>query len=234
MVGWRAAEHDRAAEQINVGLVRGLIEVFRAEGSVARPVLLFAGSVSQAHRQLSAYARHKQAAEELLMAATADGIVRGSVLRLSTMFSQGTDPTAQDGSVIAVMMRRALDGRPLTLWQNGTVRRDLLCVDDAARAFVAALDCADQLTGRHWPVGVGRTISVAELFEAIARTVATFTGKPPVPVISVKPPDQYLVTTNGLDSLCDPSAFRQVTGWTARIPLHEALEHLAASLLAPH
>jgi nucleoside-diphosphate-sugar epimerase len=229
--GWRAAEHDHVAERVNVGLVHDLVEAVRAGSLTPRPVVVFAGTMVQSHVPLTGYDRQKLAAEDVLEKATADGTLRGITLRLSTLFGQGTDSAVHDRGVVATMMRRALAGQPLTMWHDGAIRRDLLCVDDAALAFLAAMDCADALAGRPWPVGAGHATSVADLFGTIVRVVSAFTGTPPVPVVSVAPPSECLAT-DLMDSLCDPSAFRDATGWSARIPLHEALERLVSSLEA--
>jgi nucleoside-diphosphate-sugar epimerase len=238
---WRSAENDGAAERVNLGLMYDLIDAIRAQRRVRPPVVVFAGSISQVGRPPSArltgdepdepvtvYDRHKLAAERALQAATAEGVLRGITLRLGTLFTQGTDPGSLDRGVVATMTRRALAGDPLTMWHDGTVRRDLLCVDDAAQAFVAALDHPDTLAGRHWLVGSGGSTSVGELFTAIAKAVSTLTGKSPVPVTSVAPPKESLAA-DMVDFLLDPSAFEEATGWSARIPLEEALEHMAKS-----
>ncbi|MFD2415768.1 NAD-dependent epimerase/dehydratase family protein [Amycolatopsis pigmentata] len=241
---WRTAENDHTAERLNVGLMCDLIEVIRAQRAAAPPAVVFAGSTSQVgrptapvldggepDRPVTEYDRHKLAAERALEAATAAGIVRGCTLRLGTLFSQGTGPGSLDRGVVAAMMRRALDGRPLTMWHDGSVRRDPICVDDVARAFVAALDHADTLAGKHWLIGTGRAVSVRNLFTAIAAAVAELTGKPPVPVVCVEPPEES-VAGDLVDFVADPSAFRNATGWSARIPLPDALARLASSFVA--
>jgi nucleoside-diphosphate-sugar epimerase len=239
---WRSAESDEVAERVNVGLVHDLVSAIAGRRGAPAPVVVFAGSASQAGRPagprldgterdepLTAYDRHKLAAERALRAATAEGIVRATTLRLTTLFGAGTDPGAIDRGVVAAMSRRALAGQPLTMWHDGTVRRDLLCADDAARAFVAALDHPDALAGRHWPVGTGEATTIAELFAAIAATVAAVTGRPAVPVARVAPPGEA-VGTDLVDCVADPSAFRDATGWSPRVPLPEALDRLARCL----
>jgi dTDP-4-keto-6-deoxyhexose 4-ketoreductase len=115
------------------------------------------------------------------------------------------------------------------MWHDGSVTRDLLCVDDAARAFVAALDGADSVSGRHWLVGTGQATSIAELFTTIAKTVSARTGRPPVPVVSVPPAEQSM-PTDLLDFVLDPSAFQQATGWSPRVPLVDGLDGIAAAV----
>lgn len=240
--GWRSAEHDDTAERGNVGVLRELIKVVAAQLRPQPPTVLFSGSVSQAGRPRSTrlterepdrpetvYDRHKLAAERALLAATEAGIVRGASLRLATLFGQGTVPDLVDRGVVATMMRRAFAGEPLTMWNDGSVRRDLLCVDDAADAFVRALECTQALSGRHWLVSSGRTVSVGELFTAIATTVADHTGRPPVPVRSVPPPAES-IAADLVDFAPDPSAFVAATGWRAQVPLQSALERLAVAI----
>lgn len=242
---WRVASDDPVAERVNVGLVHDLIDAMRARpraGGAVPPVVVFAGSMSQVGRcaaprihggcpdkPLTAYDRQKLAAERAIEAATAEGVVRGTTLRLATLYSGGTDATALDRGVVATMSRRAFTGQPLTMWHDGTVKRDLLCVDDAARAFVAALDRPRSLTGRHWLVGTGIATTIADLFRSVAEAVAPHTGQPPVPVVSV-PPAAHLMPTDLLDFVLDPSAFERAANWSPRVRLRDGLAGLAAAM----
>ncbi|WP_051735893.1 NAD-dependent epimerase/dehydratase family protein [Amycolatopsis rifamycinica] len=239
---WRSADDGDAAERVNTGLVRDLVDVFRRQRPARPPVVVFAGSTSQVgtggsglldgterDAPQTAYDRHKLAAELALEAATAAGVVRATTLRLPTLVSRGTDDPSLDRGVAAAMLRRALAGEPLTLWFGGTARRDLVCVDDAARAFVAALEHADRLAGRHWLLGSGTGTSIAELFGLIAGVAAEHTGKPPVEIASVGTPGGA-VPTDAVDFVGDPAPFHDVTGWFPRVPLRAVLTDLAAAL----
>ncbi|MFF0744473.1 NAD-dependent epimerase/dehydratase family protein [Streptomyces sp. NPDC004111] len=241
---WRVADGDALAERVNLGLVCEVIDAIR-DGHTARwPALLFAGSVSQAARMPvkgagetppdqppTAYDRHKLAAEQAIEAATAEGIVRGSTLRLSTLYSQGTGSTDLDRGVVASMVRRALDGEPLTLWHGGRAQRDFITVDDAAAAFTAALDALEEVEGRNWEIGTGDCTSVAELFTAVAATVARITGKPEVPVEDTTPAE-FAMPTDQIDFVLSDLGFQQATGWRARTPLAEGLAALTSAVLA--
>jgi nucleoside-diphosphate-sugar epimerase len=233
--GWRGADEEPASERTNV---RVLEEVIRARRDGSRPVVVFAGSTSQVgppprvpidgtepDRPVTAYDRQKLAAEELLRAATAEGVLRGITLRLPTIFGG----SAGDRGVVATMTRRALEGQPLTVWADGAVQRDLLHVDDVAAAFVAALDHADVLAGGRYLLGTGTGVSLLELFGGIAQAVAGHTGRPPVPVVSVPPPPAT-AATDGHDMVVDASAFRSATGWRPRVPLREGLERTVRAL----
>ncbi|KUL55256.1 oxidoreductase [Streptomyces sp. NRRL F-4489] len=244
---WRVADGDTLAERVNLGLVHDVIEAVRAQRRARPPALLFSGSLSQTARVpaalaargvepealLTAYDRHKLAAERAIADATDEGLVRGSTLRLSTLYSLGTDPADLDRGVVASMTRRAVAGQPLTVWHGGTAKRDLLGIDDAARAFTAALDALDTVAGRAWEIGTGEQTSVAELFAAIARAVARQTGRPPVPVVDTAPAE-YAMPTDQLDFVLRSAAFRDVTGWAPRVPLHEGLDRIAAAIARQH
>lgn len=247
---WRVSSNDPIAERVNLGLVHDLIDAIRAErrpgtrsGTSTRPPLvLLAGSMSQAGRStgaridgsepdqpLTTYDRQKLDAERAILAATEEGLLRGSSLRLATLYTRGTDSPALDRGVVSAMMRRAFAGEPLTMWHDGTVKRDLVCVDDVARAFLAALDQPDRTVGRPWLIGTGQGTSVADLFTMIAKTVATHTGREPVPVTSV-PPAGHSMPTDLVDFVLDPTAFQDTTGWAPSVSMLEGLDYLAAAM----
>ncbi|MEW1657061.1 MULTISPECIES: NAD-dependent epimerase/dehydratase [unclassified Streptomyces] len=244
---WRVADGDTLAERVNLGLVHDVLDAVRAHRPARPPALLFSGSLSQSaqvpadlaaagvrpEELLTAYDRHKLAAERAIAEATAEGLVRGSTLRLSTLYSLGTDPADLDRGVVASMTRRAVEGQPLTVWHGGTAKRDLLGIDDAARAFTAALDALDAVAGRAWEIGTGEQTSVAELFAAIARAVSRQTGRPPVPVVE-SAPAAYAMPTDRIDFVLRSAAFRDVTGWTPRVPLHAGLDRIAAAVAQQH
>ncbi|GAA4900169.1 NAD-dependent epimerase/dehydratase [Streptomyces coeruleoprunus] len=240
---WRIEDGDTEAERVNVGLVRDLVAALadRGPGS-ARPTVVFTGTVGQAgpcggrtldgteaDRPVGAYDRQKLAAEQLLLAAHGHGVLLGTSLRLPTVFGYGPHSTANDRGVISAMTRRALSGEPITMWHDGTVRRDLVYVEDVARAVAAAIDHGEALAGRHWIVGTGVARPLGEVFTRVAALVAERTGKPPVPVVSVEPPS-HADAGDFADIAVDPSAFRRATGWSPLTPLGDALARTVAFL----
>ncbi|MYR46539.1 NAD-dependent epimerase/dehydratase [Streptomyces sp. SID5910] len=231
---WRTTDGDSAAERLTTGLVHELADALRPAPATGRPpsTVVFASTATAATGPATAYERQKSAAERVLADATAAGALRGVSLRLSTVFGPAPAPAADRG-VVSAMARRALDGTPITMWHDGTVRRDLLYVRDAATAFTAALDHADALAGRHWSVGSGRSSALGDVFRTVAATVASRTGRPPVAVHRVEPP-AFASAADFRDVSVDPAPFRSVTGWTPRVPLHEALDRTVAALAGTH
>ncbi|MER5852911.1 NAD-dependent epimerase/dehydratase [Streptomyces sp. NPDC002012] len=221
---WRSASSDPRAERVNVGLVRDVIaQCAVAPGGGPPPTLLLASTnqVADGGPQRSAYARQRAAAERHLLDATARGAVRGVALRLPTT-------VGSEAGVAPAMAGRALSGEALTMWHDGTVRREFLDVSDAARAFAVALDHAAALDGRACAVG-GHVVALGDLFRAIADRAALHTGRPPVPVLSVEPPD-YAETGDFRDLDIDSSVFRDVTGWRPEVPLHRAVDDVVSAV----
>ncbi|WP_218004691.1 NAD-dependent epimerase/dehydratase family protein [Microtetraspora niveoalba] len=233
---WRIADGDTAAERVNVGLMRDLLSVLgdREDGGV-RPAVLFAGSASAAgpsdkevldgtepDRPKGEYDRQKLAAERLLLAADAAGAVRGAVLRLPTVFGYSSGSSTRDKGIVSMMVRRAVAGEPLTMWHDGTVRRDLLHVDDVARAFSTAIDHIDELAGSRWLLGTGHGAPLGAVFARISELVAEQTGKAEVPVVSVDPPSNA-EARDFRSVTIDSTAFRDATGWRPEVSLEEGL-----------
>ncbi|MBM0231403.1 NAD-dependent epimerase/dehydratase [Micromonospora sp. STR1_7] len=238
---WRLGDRDIAAERVNVGLVRDLVGVLADRRSGGPPpTVVFAGAVTQTgpyqgeaidgtepDRPAGEYDRQKLAAESLLMSAHAAGVLRAVSLRLPAVFGPAPYAASPDKGVVSTMARRALAGEPLTMWHDGSVRRDLLFVADAARAFGAALDGSARVAGRHWVLGTGHGTPLGEVFTMIAAMAAEHTGTPPVRVVAVEPPP-YADAGDFRHLTVDSTAFQAAVGWRPRVPLAEALRDTVA------
>lgn len=244
--GWRAADADPdGSERVNVGIMRDLLDVLGTHAPGPAPLVVYSGAASQIgvppdrpvdgsepDNPETRYDRQKLAAEDALAAATRRGTVRGITLRLPTVFGL-SDTSGADNGVVSLMVRRALAGEPITMWHDGTVRRDVVYVDDIAAAFVAAIDHAGVLTGQRWLVGSGRSPELGEVFDTISRAVSEHSGAPPVPVTSVPPPADAPVTD--LRSLViDSARFRTATGWYPKVPVRDAVDRTIAELTRQH
>nr|AFV52185.1 NDP-hexose oxidoreductase [Streptoalloteichus sp. ATCC 53650] len=216
---WRAAGEEPA--RLNADLMRVLI----APTGDVLPVVVFASTLqaeSGAAAGASDYVRHKAEAEQVLLTATSAGRVRGIAIRPTTVYGRSPLSGSTGRGVISVLAGRAVAGEPITMWHDGSVQRDFLHVRDAAAAFVAALDHVEPLCGGHWPVGTGRQERLSEVFGAIARAAAERTGRPPVPVVTVPPPD-FASAHDFHSPVVDFSAFPAVTGWGPEVSLAEGL-----------
>lgn len=237
---WRVKPGDKRAERVNVGLVHDLVCAAESGWTVSAPLtILYASSVSlsaldemgsaEIDDVATTFDTQKARAEHAITAAMATGHVRGAILRLSTLYSQGGDDPDRDRGVVATMMRRALAGTPLTLWHDGSTTRDLLCVDDAAQALVAALTSVDNVGGHTWTIGSGISTKMADLFSSIVAVASHHTHQPPSDIVYVPAPGNS-IPTDRLDFVPDSTAFRQATGWASQVDLSDGLLRLAQRL----
>lgn len=121
-------------------------------------------------------------------------------LRFFNVYGPRQDPASPYSGVVAVFLGRALRGESLTVFGDGAQTRDLVYVEDVARAIVLACE-----PGRKGHVlcniATGREVSVRALAE-LAQAAARACGKQPGPIVSADP-----TSTNNLGShatfLCD-------------------------------
>ncbi|GAB3110613.1 hypothetical protein GCM10027160_10920 [Streptomyces calidiresistens] len=250
--GWRVRADDRLARRVNVGVPADLVEALRAGRGTGRregppPLVVLAGSTSQdvtrpdgtggdGGRPVTVYDGHKAEAEHLVTTAHAEGVVRALPLRLPTVYGlpgglgDGTPAGERplDRGVVSTMARRALAGEALPLWYPG-VRREPLHVDDVADAFAAAVEHADRLAGAPRTVSGGGGMTLTDLFGDIAATVARVTGRAPVPVLRVPPPEGAQAT-DAMDTVVDDPFFRRITGWAPRVTWDRGVERTVAAL----
>ena len=97
----------------------------------------------------------------------------------TNIYGPGDDFDPATGHVVAALIRRFDDatrnGAPsVTLWGSGRPRRELLHVDDLARACVRLLEAYDE--GVPINIGTGEDVSIAELAGLVARVVG-YTGE---------------------------------------------------------
>jgi dTDP-4-keto-6-deoxyhexose 4-ketoreductase len=236
---WRVAESDRQAERVNRDLVGELVRVLDRRGG--RPVVVFSGSIGQAGRSTreiidgtepdrpeTTYDRQKLESERELLAATEARVLRAVSVRLPTVVGCSPGSAGIGRGVVAAMVGRALGGQELTLWGDGSVRRDFLDVHDTASALVAAVHASDALAGRPWVLGSGIGTSVREMFELVADQVAAATGRPPVPVVSAPPPNEATAADQH-SAVVDASAFAVRTGWAVSVPVPESVRRVVAT-----
>jgi nucleoside-diphosphate-sugar epimerase len=116
------------------------------------------------------YGAAKLAGEALLQAFEARGI-RVLALRLSSLYAHGQ----YQGTVMPIMINRALGQQDLLIFGDGSRTQDFLHCEDAARAILLSLQ--KQARGVY-NVGAGTPVSMTELAQTVSRVFAD--GKAPI------------------------------------------------------
>lgn len=115
---------------------------------------------------ISPYGRTKLEAERCCLAASGADL-EAVALRYFTVFGPGQRPDMG----LRLFAEAALAGRPITLFGDGTQRRDFTYVHDVVAATVAAADAP--AAGLAVNVGGGASVSLLEVFDLLRRLVAT-------------------------------------------------------------
>lgn len=125
-------------------------------------------------RPLTPYGATKAAAEMLLSAYSNSYGIRGAAMRFSNVYGPGME---SKDSFVPRLMRAARDGHGVEVRGDGTMKRDIVHVDDVVRGVLAVWR-----SGHSGPVilGSGTSVSVMDMVQA-ARLV---TGAP-IPVTHI-------------------------------------------------
>jgi UDP-glucose 4-epimerase len=154
----------------------------------------------------SDYAAGKLAGETELAA-----VVSTASLRLGLVYGPGCKPPMLIPRVVAAL--RAAEHVALT---HGQQTRDLVFVDDVARAVVRAVEAAAAAT---FNIASGTEVRIRDVVEALARALGADAGLLGFGEVAVRPDE-------ALRYVLDVTRARDVLGWTATTPLAEGLARL--------
>ncbi|MBF8982974.1 SDR family NAD(P)-dependent oxidoreductase [Lutibacter sp. B2] len=120
--------------------------------------------------------------------------------------------TGGEGGVIAIFIKKNLDGETLNIYGEGTQTRDLLYVEDCAR-FVVEAGYSDKVNGAIVNAGLGRDISINDLAKLVADSEDKIKH---VPHIHPQSEIQKL--------LCNYSKAKELLGWEPKVSLEEGIK----------
>jgi nucleoside-diphosphate-sugar epimerase len=178
-----ASTHDRREETVATNY-EGTRNVCTAAGKTGVDTLVVASSCNIYGRApttdidetvepepINPYAETKRDAETLLRETTADFDVDGVALRMATNY--GHAPGVRFNLVVNSFVFRALTGRPLTVYGDGSNWRPFIHVEDAARAYRAAALNPDDWNRDVYNVGSNAgNYRIAEIAEVVSDEVA--------------------------------------------------------------
>jgi UDP-glucuronate 4-epimerase len=157
----------------------------------------------------SPYAASKRAGELLvssMLRKTPE--MRAPLLRFFTVYG----PWQRPEMAITSFLRNILAGKPVTLFGDGSMRRDFTHVDDIVRGILASMERAPA-GPRPYNLGSGAPVTLAELLDAMGRAAgrSITIERAPVPLGDVAA------------TFADISRARTELGWQPRISLEEGL-----------
>jgi len=117
-----------------------------------------------------------------------------------------------EGGVVAIFIKRELQGDTLNIYGDGTQTRDLLYVEDCAR-FVVQAGYSDKANGHIINAGTGRDITINDLAALICPDKERIKH---VPHIHPQSEIQKL--------LCDYTKAKQLLGWNPEVTLEQGIE----------
>jgi len=161
------------------------------------------------------YDEAKRYAEALAMAYHRQQGVDTAIVRIFNTY--GPRMRANDGRAIPTFLRQALDGKPVTVFGDGSQTRSFCYVDDLIRGIVLLAE-----SGEHLPVNLGNPDEKTLL--ELAQTIIRLTGSSSEIVFEALPVDDPQVRQP------DITRARQLLGWEPEIELEEGLRKTIASL----
>jgi dTDP-glucose 4,6-dehydratase len=160
------------------------------------------------------YDEAKRYGEALTMAYHGQQGVDTSIARIFNTYGPRMRPS--DGRAVPTFVRQALEGKPLTVFGDGTQTRSFCYVDDLIRGLVLLAE-----SDEHLPVNLGNPaeFTLNELADAVVR----ITGTKSEVVYEALPIDDPQVRQP------DITRARQLLGWEPTIQLEEGLRRMLPS-----
>jgi len=167
------------------------------------------------------YALSKALDEHLALAYCKKGL-EVSVVRYFNAYGPRLDPLGY-GSVIARFITQALEGKPITVYGDGSQTRSFTYVSDTVQGTILAASLP-QAVGNVFNIGNGRETSVLQ----VAQLVKEMTGSPS-PIVFVPYEEAYGSNfEESLHRLPDTSKAEKLLGFKAKVPLEEGLKRTIA------
>jgi UDP-glucuronate 4-epimerase len=164
----------------------------------------------------SPYAASKRGAELLVGALSRKAKdISCTALRFFTVYG----PRQRPEMAITLFVRKILADQPITIFGDGSMKRDFTHVEDITRGVLAAYDASEKSRGyRVYNLGSGAPITLAGLVDALG----TATGK--TPKVERAP-----VPLGDVDAtFADIASARAELGWSPAMPLTQGLSSVVA------
>jgi len=236
------ANNDPLADlDANVVPVLEMMEACRQGG--LKPAILYSGTVTEMglpqrvpvdesaqDLPVTVYDIHKLTGEKYLQFYSREADIPAVTLRLANVYGPGRNVGSGDRGVLNLMVKNALNNKPLTVYGDGSNTRDYIFIDDVVSAFLVAGVRASDLKGSYYLIGSGEGTRIVDAFNLVADRVKHKTGISPA-VEHIPSPDS-LSSIEDRDFIADTSAFRSATSWAPQVPLAEGIDRIIEHLVS--
>ena len=146
--------------------------------------------------------------------------LRACVLRLTNTYGPGMRIRDARQMFVGIWIRQLLEGKPITVYGDGSQVRDFNYVEDVVEALLLAV-ASDRTSGQVFNLGAEQPLSLRDL--AVLMVEVHGSGG-----YTMVPFQQQRKTIDIGDYHGDYSKIRAVTGWEPRMPLRDGLARTLA------
>jgi len=151
----------------------------------------------------------------------------------------GPRQSGRYGMVVPRFIQQALEGKPITVYGDGSQSRCFLHVNDAVQALIALAE-AETVLGNVYNVGSQEEISIKDLAALVVKTVKELHEARKIQSPALKESDPNITYipyeqayTSGFEDMArrvpDISKIQRAIGWMPRISLAEAIKDIVLS-----
>lgn len=169
---------------------------------------------------LSIYGIHKLIAERYLLLYQRLYGLPSTILRVTNPYGPFQRREQHSYGIVNWFIHQAMNGRPLTIYGDGSQQRDYVHIDDLVQALLVA-GLNDEANGQIFNVGSGSGISFLKMAELIVASVA----RGGLQYVDW-PADAARVETG--DFVADTSRIQFSLGWKASIPFSTGINEVVA------
>jgi UDP-glucose 4-epimerase len=236
-----ANDDPQADLDANVTPLVCMLDVCRTDG--VKPAIMFAGTATQAGLQkenpvnetvqdlpVTAYDINKLAGEQRLQRYTSETGIPTVTLRLANVYGPGTNVGSGDRGFLNLMVKNALNSKPLTVYGDGHHIRDYIFIKDVVSAFLAAGESAAKVSGNYYVIGSGQGTKIVDAVNLVAGRVESALGHQPE--VQHIPAPEGLNPIEARDFVADSRLFSSTTGWAPKVSLEHGIDRTIEYLMS--
>lgn len=192
-------------------------------GTVTEVGFTNSGKISEKYpdKPITVYDINKLAAEKYLQYYANELKGKATIIRLPNIYGPGLASSRADRGVVHLMIKKALQGEPITIFGSGKYVRDYLYIDDVVNAFIAAAKSADKTNAKYYVIGTNQGHTILQMAKLIKSEVEKKI-KNEVKIIY----QDFPTGTSRIEYrnfIANSSAFRRDTSWKSAIILQEGV-----------